>query len=130
MSKKLKNILISTLTVAVMVFGVSIIYQTGNTEIAGAINSEITSGMNATSAGTSTPTDANVVIKKVTNIMFFIIGAVSVIMLIYGGIRYTTSGGNANSVTAAKNTVIYSIVGLVISILAYAIVNFVVTNIK
>ena len=130
MSKKLKNILISTLTVAVMVFGVSIIYQTGNTEIAGAINSEITSGMNATSAGTSTPTDANVVIKNVTNIMFFIIGAVSVIMLIYGGIRYTTSGGNANSVTAAKNTVIYSIVGLVISILAYAIVNFVVTNIK
>ena len=130
MSKKLKNILISTLMVAVMVFGVSIIYQTGNTEIAGAINSEITSGMNATSAGTSTPTDANVVIKNVTNIMFFIIGAVSVIMLIYGGIRYTTSGGNANSVTAAKNTVIYSIVGLVISILAYAIVNFVVTNIK
>ena len=113
-----------------MVFGVSIIYQTGNTEIAGAINSEITSGMNATSAGTSTPTDANVVIKNVTNIMFFIIGAVSVIMLIYGGIRYTTSGGNTNSVTAAKNTVIYSIVGLVISILAYAIVNFVVTNIK
>ena len=86
--------------------------------------------MNATSAGTSTPTDANVVIKNVTNIMFFIIGAVSVIMLIYGGIRYTTSGGNTNSVTAAKNTVIYSIVGLVISILAYAIVNFVVTNIK
>ena len=130
MSKKLKNILISTLRVAVMVFGVSIIYQTRNTEIAGAINSEITSGMNATSAGTSTPTDANVVIKNVTNIMFFIIGAVSVIMLIYGGIRYTTSGGNTNSVTAAKNTVIYSIVGLVISILAYAIVNFVVTNIK
>lgn len=130
MSKKLKNILISTLTVAVMVFGVSIIYQTGNTEIAGAINSEITSGMNATSAGTSTPTDANVVIKNVTNIMFFIIGAVSVIMLIYGGIRYTTSGGNTNSVTAAKNTVIYSIVGLVISIFAYAIVNFIVTNVN
>ena len=130
MSNKLKSILISTLMVAVMVFGVSIIYQTGNTEIAGAINSEITSGMNATSAGTSTPTDANVVIKNVTNIMFFIIGAVSVIMLIYGGIRYTTSGGNTNSVTAAKNTVIYSIVGLVISILACAIVNFVVTNIE
>ena len=130
MSNKLKSILISTLMVAVMVFGVSIIYQTGNTEIVGAINSEITSGMNATSAGTSTPTNANVVIKNVTNTMFFIIGAVSVIMLIYGGIRYTTSGGNANSVTAAKNTVIYSIVGLVISILAYAIVNFVVTNIK
>ena len=129
MSKKLKNILISTLTVAVMVFGVSIIYQTGNTEIAGAVNSEITSGMNATSAGTSTPTDANVVIKNVTNIMFFIIGAVSVIMLIYGGIRYTTSGGNANSVTAAKNTIMYSIIGLVVAILAFAVVQFVVTQV-
>ena len=129
MSKKLKNILISTLTVAVMVFGVSIIYQTGNTEIAGAINSEITSGMNATSAGTSTPTDANVVIKNVTNIMFFIIGAVSVIMLIYGGIRYTTSGGNANNVTAAKNTIMYSIIGLVVAILAFAVVQFVVNQV-
>ena len=129
MSNKLKSILISTLTVAVMVFGVSIIYQTGNTEIVGAINSEITSGMNATSAGTSTPTNANVVIKNVTNTMFFIIGAVSVIMLIYGGIRYTTSGGNANSVTAAKNTIMYSIVGLVIAILAFAVVQFVVNQV-
>ena len=129
MSNKLKSILISTLMVAVMVFGVSIIYQTGNTEIAGAINSEITSGMNATSAGTSTPTDANVVIKNVTNIMFFIIGAVSVIMLIYGGIRYTTSGGNTNSVTAAKNTIMYSIIGLVVAILAFAVVQFVVTQV-
>ena len=129
MSNKLKSILISTLMVAVMVFGVSIIYQTGNTEIAGAINSEITSGMNATSAGTSTPTDANVVIKNVTNIMFFIIGAVSVIMLIYGGIRYTTSGGNANSVTATKNTIMYSIIGLVVAILAFAVVQFVVNQV-
>ena len=129
MSNKLKSILISTLMVAVMVFGVSIIYQTGNTEIAGAINSEITSGMNATSAGTSTPTDANVVIKNVTNIMFFIIGAVSVIMLIYGGIRYTTSGGNTNSVTAAKNTIMYSIIGLVVAILAFAVVQFVVIQV-
>ena len=129
MSNKLKSILISTLMVAVMVFGVSIIYQTGNTEIAGAINSEITSGMNATSAGTSTPTDANVVIKNVTNIMFFIIGAVSVIMLIYGGIRYTTSGGNANNVTAAKNTIMYSIIGLVVAILAFAVVQFVVNQV-
>ena len=129
MSNKLKSILISTLMVAVMVFGVSIIYQTGNTEIAGAINSEITSGMNATSAGTSTPTDANVVIKNVTNIMFFIIGAIAVVMIIYSGIRYTTSAGNPAGVTAAKNSLIYSIVGLVVAILAYAIVNFVVTRI-
>ena len=47
-------------------------------------------------------------------------------MLIYGGIRYTTSGGNANSVTAAKNTIMYAVIGLIIAIFAFAIVNFVV----
>ena len=52
--------------------------------------------------------------------------ALSVIMLIWGGIRYTTSAGDSNKVTAAKNTVLYAIVGLVIAILAYAIVNMVI----
>jgi hypothetical protein len=65
------------------------------------------------------------VITTVINTMLYIIGAVSVIMLIYGGIRYTTSGGNANSVTAAKNTILYAIIGLVVAIFAYAIVNWV-----
>lgn len=66
------------------------------------------------------------VFKTVVNILLFVIGLISVIMLIWGGIRYTTSGGNANSVTAAKNTIMYAIIGLVIAIFAYAIVNWVV----
>jgi hypothetical protein len=65
---------------------------------------------------------------NIVNALLFIIGAVSVIMIIYGGIRYTISGGEAKNVTAAKDTIIYSIVGLVVAILAYAIVNFVITN--
>jgi ABC-type Fe3+ transport system permease subunit len=65
------------------------------------------------------------VITTVINIMLYVIGAVSVIMLIYGGIRYTTSGGNSNSVTAAKNTILYALIGLVVAIFAYAIVNWV-----
>lgn len=66
------------------------------------------------------------IFKTVVNILLFVIGLISVIMLIWGGIRYTTSGGNANSVTAAKNTIMYAIIGLVIAIFAYAIVNWVV----
>jgi len=61
----------------------------------------------------------------VVNILLFIIGAISVIMLIFGGIRYTTSAGNAAAVTAAKNTIMYAIIGLVIAFLAYAIINWV-----
>ena len=61
----------------------------------------------------------------VVNTLLFVIGAVSVIMLIWGGIRYTTSAGNATNVTAAKNTIMYAIIGLIIAFVAYAIVNWV-----
>ena len=47
-------------------------------------------------------------------------------MLIIGGIRYVISGGNSAAVTAAKNTILYAIVGLIIALFAYAIVNFVI----
>jgi hypothetical protein len=62
---------------------------------------------------------------RITNAALFIIGAVSVLMLIYGGIRYTISGGDTAAVTAAKNTILYAIVGIVVALLAFAIVNFV-----
>ena len=64
--------------------------------------------------------------KDVINIMLFIIGAIAVIMIIYGGIRYTTSAGDSSHVKAAKDTILYAVVGLVVAILAFAIVNFVV----
>ena len=75
-------------------------------------------------------TDPESLVKKFVNIFLFAVGALSVIMLIWGGIRYTTSAGDSNKVTAAKNTVLYAIVGLVIAILAYAIVNMVIDKFK
>lgn len=68
---------------------------------------------------------AESLIGTIINVLLFIVGAVAVIMLIWGGIRYTTSAGNAAAVTSAKNTIIYSIVGLVVAFLAYAIVRWV-----
>jgi hypothetical protein len=65
------------------------------------------------------------IFTTVVNVLLFIIGAICVIMLIWGGIRYTTSAGNSASVTAAKNTIMYAIIGLVIAFLAFAIVNWV-----
>ncbi len=64
-------------------------------------------------------------IKNVTNVLLFLIGAVSVIMLIVGGFRYVASNGNADQIKAAKNTIMYAIIGLVVAIVAYAIVEFV-----
>lgn len=94
----------------------------GSPEVA----AQIDDGLNAANTGTGVTADADSIITTVINIMLYIIGAVSVIMLIYGGIRYTTSGGSQNSVTAAKNTILYAIIGLVVAIFAWAIVNWVI----
>lgn len=72
-------------------------------------------------AGTSVTTT----IKKIINILSVIIGAVAVVMIIIGGFRYVTSGGNAESTKSARQTIVYAIVGLVIVALAQIIVHFV-----
>lgn len=69
---------------------------------------------------------ASGIFNTIVNVILFLVGAISVIMLIYGGIKYTTSAGDTSKVTSAKNTIMYAIVGLIISILAFAIINFVV----
>jgi hypothetical protein len=68
------------------------------------------------------------IFNRVTSIMLFIVGAVAVVMLIFGGIRYIVSGGDQANVTAAKNTILYAIVGIVVALLAYAAVKFVTTS--
>jgi hypothetical protein len=71
---------------------------------------------------------ANSIWGRVINMMIFLIGAVSVVMIIVGGLRYVLSGGDSSAINGAKNTILYSIVGLAVAIMAYAIVNFVASN--
>jgi len=66
------------------------------------------------------------IFSTITNTLLFILGAISVIMIIIGGLRYVISGGDSAAVTAAKNTILYAIVGVIVAILAYAIINFVI----
>ena len=65
-------------------------------------------------------------ITNIVNVMLFILGAIAVIMIIIGGIRYTTSNGDPANVKAAKDIILYAVIGLVVAILSYAIVTFVV----
>ena len=85
----------------------------------------IINGINATNTG-GMPDSLGDIIRKIINTLMFLLGSVSVLMIIYGGIRYTISGGNTENVVAAKNTILYAVIGLVVAIMAYAIVNFVV----
>lgn len=74
---------------------------------------------------TGVPTSLNDQVKTVTNTLLLIVGIAAVIMLIIGGLRYIFSGGNNEQVNAAKNTILYAVIGIVVALLAYAIVNFV-----
>ncbi|AKM80616.1 TPA: hypothetical protein DDX46_00200 [Candidatus Saccharibacteria bacterium] len=65
-------------------------------------------------------------IKNVVNVLLFLLGAIAVIMIIIGGIRYATSNGDSGAIKGAKDTILYAVIGLIVAILAYAIVNFVV----
>lgn len=70
----------------------------------------------------------DVTVKNIINGVLYVVGILAVVMVIIGGVQYTTSGGDSAAVTKAKNTILYGIVGLVIAILAYAIVNFVISK--
>lgn len=67
--------------------------------------------------------------KNITNVLIYIIGSISVLMIIIGGIRYVVSGGNENATKGAKDTILFAIVGVVVALFAYAIVNFVIEKI-
>ncbi len=71
------------------------------------------------------PKEIDNVFKTIINVLLFVVGAIAVIVIIVSGIRYATSGGNATNVTAAKNTLLYAVIGLVVAIFAWAIVNWV-----
>lgn len=75
--------------------------------------------------GTTGKDAVNKTVQNVIDILFYAIGVIAVIMIIIGGIKYTTSNGDSSAITSAKNTILYAVVGLVVAILAYAIVNFV-----
>ena len=70
------------------------------------------------------------VVTNITSTILYVLGILSVVMLIVGGVKYAMSAGDAKAVTDAKNTILYALIGLVIAILAYAIVNFVLGVIK
>ena len=130
MKNLIKKISAAVFVVALSVAGVSAVVSP--TASANTGNYNLGSGMNA--AKTADQQDSlfgeGGVFTTIVNILLFLIGFLSVIMLIYGGIQYTLSSGDSGKVTNAKNTILYAVVGLIVAILSYAIVNFVLTSLN
>lgn len=71
----------------------------------------------------------NNLLRSVINFFSLIVGVVAVIMIIVGGLKYITSGGDSGNVSGAKNTIIYAIIGIIIVALSQFIVRFVLTKV-
>jgi hypothetical protein len=82
----------------------------------------------STAPGTSGTDAIASLATQIVNIFSIVVVAAAVIMIIYSGFRYVTSGGDSGRVGGAKNSLIYAIIGLVIVALAQLIVHYVLYN--
>lgn len=79
--------------------------------------------------GIPTPNTSNVVAIALSTV-FTVIGALSVLFIIIGAVQYAISAGNQSQITKAKDTILYALVGLVISLSAFAIVQFTIGSVS
>lgn len=67
-------------------------------------------------------------VESILGLVYLIAGIVAVVVIILGGIRYTTANGDSGQIAAAKNTILYAVIGLVVIIMAAAITQFVIQS--
>lgn len=119
----------SIISIAIMicaVFGTSVL---STASLSGSVSAQVSKGIDT--ATTSEMQGKSIdgkdgLIKTVVNILLWAVGILSVIMIIFSGFRYITSSGDASKTKSAQSTLIYSVVGLIVAIMAWAIVNMVI----
>lgn len=132
MIKTVRNIIASmSLLLLSVVPAVAVV----STASAGAVSCDgiqncVDGGISSTdSSGTTGTVDAETKVTQlaqdVINIFSWVVGIISVIMVIVGGFQYITSGGDSGKVTTAKNTIMYALIGIVIVALSQIMVKFV-----
>lgn len=68
-------------------------------------------------------------VNVIINVLISLVGVVAVIVVVYAGIIMATSQGDSAKVAKARSAIIYGVAGLIICILAFAIVNFVIKGV-
>jgi hypothetical protein len=84
----------------------------------------------ACSGGTCGVGSVGSLFKSISTILLYLIGAISIVMIIVGGLRYVLSAGDSKNTAAAKDTILYAVIGLVIALSAGAIIKFVLGGVK
>ena len=69
--------------------------------------------------------DPRTVVGRIIEIAFGLLGTVFVVIVLYGGFKYMTAGGNTDDVAKARKIIFSGVIGLVIILMAWAITTFV-----
>jgi hypothetical protein len=93
-------------------------------------NSSACSDLKNVNNSAAASTNYNSLVHNILNVFLWAIGILALIMTVVSGVRFVTSAGNSDQTTKARRTLQYSITGLVIAIVAYAIVSMVFSLIK
>ena len=133
MIKKLKSIFVGIVALSLATAPALVLAPAAFADVnPSQISQSLCSGTNFNVSGTSSDCQTgastdnlNTLLAKIITIFSAVVGVIAVLMIIVGGLRYITSGGDSNKVSAAKTTIIYALVGLVIVALAQLIVHFV-----
>lgn len=72
---------------------------------------------------------SNGLFTKIINIVIYLTASISVVMVVLGAFKYVTSQGEASATKSAKDTILYALIGLFVSISAFVIVRFVIAKI-
>lgn len=124
----MKKSIISIAIMTCAVFGASVL---STASLSGSVSAQVSKGIDTATTsemqGKSIDGDSGL-IKTVVNILLWAVGILSVIMIIFSGFRYITSSGDASKTKSARSTLIYSVVGLIVAIMAWAIVNMVINR--
>ena len=111
------------------VFGASVL---STASLSGSVSAQVSKGIDTATTsemkGKSINGD-NGLIKTVVNVLLWAVGILSVIMIIFSGFRYITSAGDAAKTKSAQSTLTYAVVGLIVAVFAWAIVNIVLDRI-
>lgn len=85
---------------------------------------------NSLCGGAKGEADAEEVVKDVLNVVFTWVGIIAVIVIIIGGVLYMTAQGDPGKLAHAKNAIMFAVIGLIVALLSFAIVNFVLDRMK
>jgi len=139
MLKKIKNHALLIISALTLIAPATLPLATSYADCGGVANS-VAQGAQKASGGGSVSCDPNGGINSssgnsigdfastIVNIFSIIVGAAAIIMIIYAGFRYITSGGSTERIGGAKTTLIYAIIGLVVVALAQVLVHFVLSE--